>query len=151
MERPETAADVARPAPVKVSAKTNHSQFWMQALSLLRPEERHLLSMVNGTWDISTLVLASQGRELDTLKLLTKLLRMGLVQVLPGDAETTRELLQRLPLRVAQGRQQLPERQGPRVQPLEEGLRAGPALGLASQIHFLGRHPILLMFAPGSR
>jgi hypothetical protein len=51
-----------------------------QALALLRPEERHLLSLINGSWDVSTLVLASQERELDTLKALTKLVRMGLVE-----------------------------------------------------------------------
>ena len=55
-----------------------------EALALLRSEERHLLSLINGTWDVSTLVLASQGRELDTLKALAKLARMGLLGVLPG-------------------------------------------------------------------
>ncbi len=51
-----------------------------ESLSLLRPEERHVASMVNGFWDISTIVLASQIRELDTLKCMAKLLRMGLIR-----------------------------------------------------------------------
>jgi hypothetical protein len=50
-----------------------------ETLSLLRPEERHVASLVNGRWDISTIVLASQARELDTLKCLAKLHRMGLL------------------------------------------------------------------------
>lgn len=51
-----------------------------EQLTLLRPEERHIASMVNGRWDISTIILASQSRELDTLKSLHKLYRMGLVR-----------------------------------------------------------------------
>jgi hypothetical protein len=50
------------------------------ALALLRPEERHVASLVNGLWDISTIVLASQIRELDTLKCLAKLARLGLIR-----------------------------------------------------------------------
>lgn len=50
------------------------------SLSLLRPEERHVAALVNGTWDVSTIVLASQIRELDTLKCLAKLARMGLIR-----------------------------------------------------------------------
>lgn len=51
-----------------------------EALSLLRPEERHISSLVNGLWDVSTIVLASQSRELETLKALAKLSRMGLLR-----------------------------------------------------------------------
>lgn len=50
-----------------------------EALASLRPEERQLASMVNGRWDVSAIVLAGQLRELDTLKALYKLRRMGLV------------------------------------------------------------------------
>ncbi len=51
-----------------------------ESLSLLRPEERHIAGMVNGRWDVSTIILASQSRELDTLKSLYKLRRMGLIR-----------------------------------------------------------------------
>lgn len=49
--------------------------------SLLNPEERQVLGLVNSSWDISTLVLASALRELDTLKILAKLVRMGLLRL----------------------------------------------------------------------
>lgn len=49
------------------------------ALSLLRPDERHIATLLNGAWDVSTIVLASQHREIDTLKCLSKLNRMGLL------------------------------------------------------------------------
>lgn len=51
------------------------------ALARLRPEERHVASLVNGVWDVSTIALASQARELETLKALAKLNRMGLLRV----------------------------------------------------------------------
>jgi len=54
--------------------------------TLLRPEDRHLLTLVNGVWDGSTVVLACQARELDTLRALARLVRMGLVAPLPGTA-----------------------------------------------------------------
>ena len=46
----------------------------------LRPDERHVASLVNGSWDVSTVTLASQRREIDTLKCLQRLWRMGLVR-----------------------------------------------------------------------
>lgn len=49
--------------------------------SLLKPEERQVLGLVNGDWDVSSLVLASSSRELDTLKTLAKLMRMGLLRL----------------------------------------------------------------------
>ena len=49
-------------------------------LTLLRSEERHVASLVNGQWDVSTIVLASQSREIDTLRCLAKLHRMGLLR-----------------------------------------------------------------------
>ena len=52
----------------------------VELLALLRPEERHIASLVNGSWDVATIVLASQSRELETLKSLSKLSRMGLVR-----------------------------------------------------------------------
>lgn len=51
------------------------------ALSLLKPEERHIAGLINGAWDVSTLVLASPSRELDTLKMLAKLVRLGLMRL----------------------------------------------------------------------
>ncbi len=51
-----------------------------ETLSLLRPEERHIASLVNGQWDVSTIVLASQARELETLKCLSKFARLGLLR-----------------------------------------------------------------------
>jgi hypothetical protein len=50
-----------------------------RVLSQLRPAERQVASLLNGSWDVSTVVLASQGRELETLKTLKKLTRMGVV------------------------------------------------------------------------
>jgi hypothetical protein len=47
--------------------------------ALLKHEERQVVSLVNGSWDISTIVLASHLRELDTLKTLSKLRRLGLL------------------------------------------------------------------------
>ena len=38
-----------------------------------------MASLVNGAWDVSTIVLASPNRELETLKCLSKLNRMGLL------------------------------------------------------------------------
>jgi len=61
------------------------------ALSLLRPEERHVASLLNGRWDVSTVVLASQNRELETLKCLAKLTRMGLVRAAEVKASPTRK------------------------------------------------------------
>lgn len=54
------------------------------ASARLRPEERQVASLVNGKWDVATIVLASQSRELETLKCLAKLARMGLVQFREG-------------------------------------------------------------------
>jgi len=51
-----------------------------EAMALLRQEERQIAQLVNGTWDVSTIVLASKARELDTLKTLLKLRRMGLLR-----------------------------------------------------------------------
>ena len=50
-----------------------------EGLAALRPEERQIAAMVNGRWDVSAIVLAGQLRELDTLKTLFKLQRMGLI------------------------------------------------------------------------
>lgn len=48
-------------------------------LSRLRSEERSVLGLVNGAWDVSTIVLASPLGELQTLRLLSQLKRQGLV------------------------------------------------------------------------
>jgi hypothetical protein len=52
-----------------------------EAQALLKPEERQMAGLINGIWDVSTLVLASPARELDTLKTLAKLVRMGLLRM----------------------------------------------------------------------
>ncbi|HLM47924.1 MAG TPA: DUF4388 domain-containing protein [Myxococcaceae bacterium] len=52
-----------------------------EAQSLLKPEERQVTGLLNNTWDVSTLVLASPARELETLKTLAKLVRMGLLRL----------------------------------------------------------------------
>jgi hypothetical protein len=54
-----------------------------ELLQMLRPEERHVASLVNGSWDVATIVLASQSRELETLKSLAKLSRMGMLRPSP--------------------------------------------------------------------
>jgi Domain of unknown function (DUF4388) len=64
---PPLAVPVLRPDP--------------EAQSLLKSEERQVVGLINGSWDVSTLVLASPARELETLKTLAKLVRMGLLQV----------------------------------------------------------------------
>lgn len=66
-ELPPLAVPVAVPDP--------------SAQSLLKPEERQVLGLVNGDWDVSSLVLASSSKELDTLKTLAKLMRMGLLRL----------------------------------------------------------------------
>jgi hypothetical protein len=50
------------------------------SLSSLRQEERQIAALINGKWDVSTVVLASQQRELDTLKALYRLRRLGLLR-----------------------------------------------------------------------
>lgn len=49
-------------------------------LTALRQEERQIAALINGRWDVSAVVLASQQRELDTLKALYKLRRLGLLR-----------------------------------------------------------------------
>jgi len=77
VEREHVAALYRELPPIWVPERIHD----MDGLSLLRPEERHVASLVNGVWDVSTIVLASQIRELDTLKCLAKLARMGLIHV----------------------------------------------------------------------
>lgn len=76
VEREHVATLYGALPPILVPALVNDPD----TLSLLRPEERHVASLVNGTWDVSTIVLASQTRELETLKCLSKLSRMGLLR-----------------------------------------------------------------------
>ena len=52
----------------------------VSALTPLRQEERQIAALINGRWDVTAVVLASQQRELDTLKALYKLRRLGLVR-----------------------------------------------------------------------
>lgn len=53
----------------------------LDAGATLSATERAVLDTVNGRWDVTTLVLASQRRELETLKALRRLWRQGLVQL----------------------------------------------------------------------
>ncbi|MBI3182128.1 MAG: DUF4388 domain-containing protein [Myxococcales bacterium] len=57
-----------------------------EAMARLRPDERHVAALANGKWDVATIVLASHNRELETLKALSKLQRMGLVQLVDPSA-----------------------------------------------------------------
>jgi hypothetical protein len=51
-----------------------------EGLKRLRPEDRLVANLVNGIWDVSTITLASSVREIDTLKALNRLVRMGLIR-----------------------------------------------------------------------
>ena len=51
----------------------------LSQLAPLRQEERQIAALINGRWDVTAVVLASQQRELDTLKALYKLRRLGLL------------------------------------------------------------------------
>jgi hypothetical protein len=46
----------------------------------LRADERQVLQLINGVWDVATVALASPHRELETLKALSRLRQMGLVR-----------------------------------------------------------------------
>jgi hypothetical protein len=59
------------------------------ALQVLRPEERQVAGLINGRWDVSALVLASQQRELDALRTLHKLARQGLLKSIDEIDEDT--------------------------------------------------------------
>jgi hypothetical protein len=48
-------------------------------LAGLRPDERAIVAQLESGWDVSSVVLASGRRELDTLKSLEKLVRMGAI------------------------------------------------------------------------
>ena len=47
----------------------------------LSQQEQALLDQVNGRWDVATLVLASNEREIETLKALRRMWRQGLIQL----------------------------------------------------------------------
>ena len=46
----------------------------------LRADERQVLQLINGVWDVATVALASPHRELETLKALDRLKQMGMVR-----------------------------------------------------------------------
>jgi hypothetical protein len=77
VEREHIAALYHELPPVLIPELVNDAE----ALALLRSEERHIASLLNGRWDVSTVVLASQNRELETLQCLAKLNRRGLLRV----------------------------------------------------------------------
>lgn len=76
VEREHTAALYSELPPIFVPQLGEDRSLMQQ----LRPEERQIASLVNGQWDVSTIVLASHARELETLKALAKLHRMGLLR-----------------------------------------------------------------------
>lgn len=52
-------------------------------LATLRSEERQLVTELEAGWDVSAIVLASPQREVDTLKVVQKLVRMGIATPRP--------------------------------------------------------------------
>ncbi|MBN1204364.1 MAG: DUF4388 domain-containing protein [Myxococcaceae bacterium] len=77
VQREHVAALYAELPPVAVPVPVHDPE----GMALLKPEERQIAGLVNGNWDVSTLVLAVPARELDTLRTLSKLVRMGLLQL----------------------------------------------------------------------
>jgi hypothetical protein len=51
------------------------------ALTSLRPEERNMVAQLQTGWDVSSVVLASPAKELDTLKSITRLVRLGVLRL----------------------------------------------------------------------
>lgn len=51
------------------------------SLAALRPDERIVATLLNGKWDVSTLVLASPLRELQTLRAIDRMVSMGFVEL----------------------------------------------------------------------
>lgn len=51
------------------------------SLAALRPDERLVAALVNGKWDVSTLVLASPLRELQTLRAIERMVSMGFLEL----------------------------------------------------------------------
>ncbi|HCF58677.1 MAG TPA: hypothetical protein DFS52_11880 [Myxococcales bacterium] len=49
------------------------------SLAALRPDERIVASLINDKWDVSTLVLASPLRELQTLRAIERMVELNLV------------------------------------------------------------------------
>ena len=54
------------------------------SLSALRQDERIVAGLVNARWDVSTLVLASPLRELQTLRALQRMAELGLIELGQG-------------------------------------------------------------------
>lgn len=86
VDREHTASLYAQLPPIWVPELINDPEL----LSLLRPEERQVSALINGSWDVSTLVLASPARELETLKVLAKLQRMQLLRTSDAAARELR-------------------------------------------------------------
>ncbi len=60
-----------------------------EELQPLRPDERQVAELINGRWDVSAILLASQQRELDALRTLFKLRRLGLLKTIDEIGEDT--------------------------------------------------------------
>lgn len=57
------------------------------AMATLRPEERNLVGQLQSGWDVSAVVLASPQRELDTLKSIVRLRRIGVLRSRDGEPD----------------------------------------------------------------
>ncbi len=77
MAEREHAAALYRELP---PVTTFHVTQQLSALAQLRPEERRVLDQLSAGWDVSAVVLASGQREVDALRLIQKLVRLGLAQ-----------------------------------------------------------------------
>lgn len=76
VERERVAELYAELLPLEVLSA---SEVPPEHLARLRGDERAVLGLVNGTWDVSTIVLASPQGELQTLRTLAQLKRQGIV------------------------------------------------------------------------
>lgn len=72
VEREHTDALFRKLLPMAVPQVVNHA-----SIEALRPDERIVAVLVNGRWDVSTLVLASPLRELQTLRALERMVELG--------------------------------------------------------------------------
>jgi hypothetical protein len=57
-------------------------------MSALKSEERQVVAQVESGWDVSAVVLGSSLREVDALKLLQKLVRIGIARLKPAPPRT---------------------------------------------------------------
>lgn len=81
-EREQLAALYEALSPVAVPAlRGGPASLDSAAGRRLSPAEREVAERVNGRWDVASIALASPLREVETLKVLRKLLRLGLLEL----------------------------------------------------------------------